>query len=232
MSRRSWVQAPSGAAQSSPARGVAPAVFYFFWRRPAPGGGGGRRKEKERGLVIGAMESFITADGAVVHVPVRFIERHMNNGVVPRLLGWDMADGLTTPKPSRNKDGHIEMLVHMQIGKVAFVKLLQFLRLGQIPSEYHQMVYDASISLGGLDALDAYLMAAQQEAGSREEEDKSDEPANPMNPREDVQNRYRWTTQHMNIHEVLQQLTSTGWSVTDLVEPGGMHVYLRLDTSV
>ena len=59
------------------------------------------------------METFITLDDVVVCVPVAFLKSHMNNSVVPRLLGWDMEDGLTTPKPSRNEDGHLTMLKDM-----------------------------------------------------------------------------------------------------------------------
>lgn len=174
------------------------------------------------------MESFITYDHAVVCVPAEFLRRRMDNGVVPRLLGWDVPDGLTTPKPSRDQNGHLTILQHMQIRKHAFLKLLQFLRLGSIPSNVHQVVYDASVSLGGFEELDAYLGRAQQEPGPAA---ASPRAHHPMTPEDDTENKYVWTVRHMNTIE-RDTDEEAGWSVTRPVALQGegtpcMHVYLR-----
>ena len=89
-------------------------------------------------------------------------------------------------------------------------------------------MYDASICLGGFAALDAYLKEEQAGLQARLQAMQ----ANPTRPIDDTQNRYIWTTCHMNIRHELDRMTREGWSVTECVEVGGTHVYLRLDTSV
>ena len=164
------------------------------------------------------METFITMDGAMVCVSKEFIRLRMNNGVVPRLLGYAMEDGLTTPEPSRNSEGHLTVLQSMKISREAFAKLLQLLRVGHIPSAFHQIVYDAAVLLGGFECVDAYL--------AKESSEPKPLDAHPMTPREDVDNQYDWTIQHMNITQELRRLSKEGWSVTLPVQ-GDHHVYLR-----
>ena len=125
------------------------------------------------------METFITADYAMVCVPEDFLRQHMNNGVVPRLLGWDMEDGLTTHKPSRNKEGHLTILKQMHISQQPFLQLLKFLRLGHLDPEHQQEVYDTAICLGGLDAVDAHAKRTLAEKSP------SDPLYNPTSPKED-----------------------------------------------
>ena len=164
------------------------------------------------------MESFVTYDEALVCVPLDFLKSRMSNGVVPRLLGWDTPDGLTTPKPSRNNEGQLTVLKHMHIGQHAFLKLLQFLRVGHLPHEHIQEAYTASISLGGFEELDAYVRTHSKDGG----------PYHPMTPGEDTENTYVWTVRHMNTLDINAMKE---WSVTQPVNVSNgaspMHVYLR-----
>ena len=168
------------------------------------------------------METFVTLDDVVVCVPVAFLKKCMNNSVIPRLLGWDVEDGLTTPTPSRNAHGHLTILKDMHILKKDFVKLLQFFRVGQLPLQYQQEVYEASMCLGGFDALDAFVLAQSKTPPSRA-------GSNPMTPKEDMRAEYTWTIRHMNIEAELKNLQNEGWSVTQPVEnqSNSFHVYLR-----
>lgn len=164
------------------------------------------------------METFITVDYALVCVPEDFLRQHMNNGVVPRLLGWDMEDGLTTHKPSRNKEGHLTILKQMHISQQPFLQLLKFLRLGHLDPEHQQEVYDTAICLGGLDAVDAHAKRTLAEGSP---------PLlyNPTSPKEDVREMYCWTIRNMNIDHELRSLAKEGWSVTEPID--NIYVFLR-----
>lgn len=168
------------------------------------------------------METFVTRDNAVVCVSSEFLRLRMDNGVVPRLLGWRMRDGLTTPKPSRNTDGHLTILQHMHIRKAPFLKLLQFLRVGWLPHHHLQEAYEASIPLGGFPPLDAYMRGHAHQGAAH----------HPMTPQEDVWDLYAWTVCHMNTIDVNKH-HAAGWSVTQPVAPAEgadcVHVYLRLE---
>ena len=98
--------------------------------------------------------TFVLADNVVLPIARRFIAEHLDNRVVPRLLGVRMDDGLHTREVPTNADGHLTILRSLGIHSEEMLHLMQWLRTKSVPSKFRQRAYETSLKLGGLDTLD------------------------------------------------------------------------------
>lgn len=117
-----------------------------------------------------------TCDGTTVPLLRSHVEQHLCNGIVPRLLGWPMADGLTTPYPSRDDQGRYTILQDLGVDRGDFLHLLQFFRTPDLSEFALGAARRAALQLGGVEALDAYRP-----------------PYNPTSPEEDTKHQYEWS---------------------------------------
>ena len=118
-------------------------------------------------------------DGSAVPLPRKVLDTQLQNGVLPRLLGCPMADGLTTPLPSRDSFGRYTVLRHLGMRHEDFLLLLQFLRTHDLTAMELPLARRAALLLGGVEALDRYRPPSL--------------PYNPVCPEQDVQRRFVWT---------------------------------------
>lgn len=170
---------------------------------------------------------FKMRDGYQVVLTRDFVERHFSNGVFPRLMGWDMDDGLTTPRPSCDAEGRYTILADMGLDLRPFLHLLRFLRTGTFAQENDvDDAYHASLCVGGIEALDAHLIQrrdamTQKNGGSL----RGAEGYNPQTPADDVKGLFSWATM-MVVHSTdLIALLQQGWSVAG--DRNDHNVYLR-----
>ena len=163
----------------------------------------GRSEKSQRWSMV--VVRLVTYDGPEVPVDESFIRTHLDNGVFPRLLGWNTKDGLTTPEPSRDSEGRYTILKSLGVSHRAFLGLLRFLRMQSMPDGLVDEVVNASLCVGGVDALDAYMRNASQ---------CPPEKYNPMKPDEDTLQLFRWATMHMSHSTEVAALVQEGWSVT------------------
>lgn len=117
-----------------------------------------------------------TCDGSTLPLLRSYAEQHLSNGIVPRLLGWPVEDGLTTPQPSRDDQGRYTLLQDLGVDKDDFLHLLQFFRTPDLNTSALRAARRAALQLGGVEALDAYRP-----------------PYNPSIPEEDTKHRYEWS---------------------------------------
>ena len=167
---------------------------------------------------------FCTANNTgVVAISDTFILQHLDNGVVPRLLGFARDDGLTEPRPSTNAEGHHTILAQLGIESTPLLHLLQFFRLGSVPPAHRQSMYEVSLRLGGFEKLDQYMRGQDV----RETEQARAPPSPCQLPSQDTRGQYQWTLCNSNHSTELMQRAQDGWSVTDGPGPDSYHVYLR-----
>lgn len=69
---------------------------------------------------IPCYDSQCKTDGSTVPVLRTFMQEHFDNGVVPRLMGWDTDDGLTTLHPSMDDAQRYTILREIGMGKTDF----------------------------------------------------------------------------------------------------------------
>ena len=145
-------------------------------------------------------------DDSTVPVLRTFMQEHFNNGVVPRLLGWDTDDGLTTLHPSMDDAQRYTILRELGVVKSDFLSLLQLLRTGDVTEDDWMGARRAALLLGGLDVVDAYVRPTV-------------EPAyNPMSPQEDTRQWFTWKVAvDVNPPEENETGTHT-WSATRRTE--------------
>lgn len=117
-----------------------------------------------------------TRDGTTVPLLRSHAEQHLCNGIVPRLLGWPVEDGLTTPHPSRDEQGRYTILQDLGVDRGDFLHLLQFFRTPHLSDFALTAARRAALQLGGVAALDAYQP-----------------PYNPTCPEQDTEHRYQWS---------------------------------------
>ena len=99
---------------------------------------------------------FCTTD-SVVPITRAFFDAHMCNGVVPRLLGFEMQDGLTTKYASTTPCGAYTIFRTLGISTIALNNLMRWMRVGHVTDAYRDVAYDASLRLGGFAAIDAAM---------------------------------------------------------------------------
>lgn len=155
---------------------------------------------------------FAMLDGSTLPVLRSFVDQHLDNGVVPRLLGFPMPDGLSTPNPSMDEKKRLTILCELGMEKQDFLDLLQLLRTRDVAPTALLGARRAALLLGGLDAVDAYVRPEPPEV-----------PYNPVRPDQDKLHRFQWTVS-LDIHAA--ELREDGWSVTG---PSGdtFRYYLR-----
>lgn len=158
---------------------------------------------------------FAMTDGSTVPVLRSFVEQHLDNGVVPRLLGFAMDDGLSTPQPSVDDQQRLTILCQLGIDKSDFLDLLQLLRTQDVTASGHHGARRAALLLGGVEAVDAYVPPVA----------KPEQVYHPMRPEQDTLDQYHWTVSlDMDISE--NRLIEHGWSVTERTQDT-FRYYLR-----
>ena len=101
---------------------------------------------------------FCTTD-SVVPITRTFFDAHMRNGVLERLLGFAMDDGLTTSYASRTACGAYTIFRMLKIDSCSLSHLLQWMRVGFVSEAYRDMAYNVSIRLGGFSRIDDLMRA-------------------------------------------------------------------------
>ncbi len=149
---------------------------------------------------------FAMLDGSTLPLARSFVEEHLANGVFPRLLGFAMPDGLTTPQPSTDERKRLTILCELGVEKRDFLELLQLLRTRDVLPTALVGARTAALLIGGLEAVDNYVWepCAPPEQPA---------PYHPMCPREDTQNRFQWTVS-LDGRLAENELSNSGWSVT------------------
>jgi hypothetical protein len=122
-----------------------------------------------------------------------FLEDSYKNGllkganVFARLLGLYNDDKFEKIKFGNN----MELFLNYGIKCNQWDNLILFLKFGQINDNYLEELINTSIILGGIPSLDKYY----QEHIDYEKKLKSElDDYNPMNPGEDIKNKYIWIT--------------------------------------
>lgn len=159
---------------------------------------------------------FCTVDQSMVPILRSFIVKHMNNGVVPRLLGFDTADGLTTACPSRTSTGTYTIFRDLGIHSRELLHLMQWLRTDKLPEIHRQAAYETSLRLGGLDTIDLDMVEPSAKPHARP----------PMQPNDDTDDAYQWMISNVNTIDY-DALTNHRWTVTTLVSEKDYYCYLR-----
>ena len=157
---------------------------------------------------------FAMLDGSTLPLLRTFVEQHLNNGVVPRLLGFPVADGLTTPNPSTDDRKRLTILCELGICKEDFLALLQLLRTRDVTPLALVGARKAALLLGGLEAVDMYVAAPNT-------------VYHPMRPQEDTLNRFSWmVAPDTHLHCGRVDHNGGEWSVTVRTEDQ-FRYYLR-----
>ena len=152
---------------------------------------------------VTAMLLFAMPDGSTVPVLRSFVEQHLDNGVVPRLLGFPMADGLSTPQPSVDNQQRLTILCQLGMDKHDFLDLLQLLRTRDVTVLALQGARRAALLLGGVEAVDTYVPPAMAPAC----------PYHPVCPEQDTLDRFHWTVSlDVDLREN-NLVEEHGWSV-------------------
>ena len=99
---------------------------------------------------------FCTTD-SVVPITRTFFDEHMRNGVLERLLGFAMEDGLTTSYASRTPCGAYTIFRALKVDSCALSHLLQWMRVGFVSDAYRDTAYNVSIRLGGFARIDELM---------------------------------------------------------------------------
>jgi hypothetical protein len=157
-----------------------------------------------------------TVDGATVPVTVAFIEQHMDNRILPRLLGLAVDNDLTTSKPSKDDKNCFTIFQDLGVASGPLLRLMQFFRTGSVPNHLLQEMYETSLRLGGFSQLDHYMAQPPPPPPP---------PHAPCSPQEDLQREFEWTVCHMNVNDNIQQLVDKGWSAA--AQLGCIHVYMK-----
>ena len=149
----------------------------------------------------------VTVDGYEVPLTEEFIRTHLDNGVFPRLLGWEAEDGLTTREPRRDRVGRHTILSDLGVSREAILELLRFLRVGGALGEAG---YQASLCIGGVEACDRLLRGN----GDKCRDAAETAAYNPMTPRDDCRSAFRWSIIHSAHTTNIAAMVEDGWSVT------------------
>lgn len=150
---------------------------------------------------------FAMLDGSTLPVLRSFVDQHLANGVVPRLLGFPMPDGLSTPNPSMDEKKRLTILCELGMEKQDFLDLLQLLRTRDVTEMALSRARRAALLLGGVEVVDAYVLPAPP---------APQEPAvpyHPILPEQDTLHHFQWTVALDN-EIAARQLIEHGWSVT------------------
>lgn len=146
---------------------------------------------------------FAMLDGSTLPVLRSFVDQHLANGVVPRLLGFPMPDGLSTPNPSMDEKKRLTILCELGMEKQDFLDLLQLLRTHDVGPTALLGARRAALLLGGVEEVDAYVPPAPAKP--------PEDPYNPIRPEQDTLHRFQWTVSiDMQVAEQIEH----GWSVT------------------
>ena len=170
-----------------------------------------------------ALLTFMMADAVVLPIERRFITEHLNNSVMPRLVGFHMDDELSTREVSKDAEGHLTILHSLGICSADMLHLMQWLRTKSVPSEFRQRAYETSIKLGGLDALDR----AMTEGAAPTKAPRQPRQPLPACPRDDVHAEYQWFVLNINRIDHPDTLMDRGWSVAGPYESNTYMSYLR-----
>lgn len=160
---------------------------------------------------------FAMLDDTTLPLLSDFVTTHLNNGVFPRLLGFAMDDGLTTPVPSMDKKGRFTILRELGMQKSDFMALLQLLRTQDIWPEALEGARRAALLVGGVSAVDTYVCKP---------------PAlplpNPMEPGEDHEQAYQWAVM---VDSAIKDspLLADGWTVAGKAEIYRYYMRRRYD---
>ena len=164
---------------------------------------------------------FCTVDRDMLPVSRDFIATHLNNSVVPRLLGFAMDDGLTTPRASKNADGAYTIFRDLGICTSDLLHLMQWLRTGQLSATFRQNAYETALRLGGLDAIDRAILVPPTPPPPPVPESL------PMNPSEDTADAFQWRIANINTLSDESMFSDHQWTVAGLVSEQDFYCYLR-----
>lgn len=168
---------------------------------------------------------FCTVDRCMLPVSRDFITTYLTNGVVPRLLGFTMEDGLTTPRASKNADGAYTIFRDLGICTSNLLHLMQWLRTGQLSEAFRQNAYETALRLGGLDVIDRAILVPPPPPVPP--------PVPPvpvplpMHPSEDTTDAFQWRIANINVLADESMFSDYQWTVAGLVIEQNYHCYLR-----
>lgn len=163
---------------------------------------------------------FCMMDRKMLPVSRDFITTHLTNGIVPRLLGFAMDDGLTTPRASKNADGAYTIFRDLGICTSDLLHLMQWLRTGELSETFRQNAYETSLRLGGLDAIDRAMLVPPTPPPPV--------PASlPVNPSEDTTDAFQWRIANINALSDESMFSDHQWTVAGPVSEQDYYCYLR-----